>query len=93
MRPPSVGREHALGDLDLRRMQRPGAEAALQEGVAELRLAGGGVGKVAERPVERLQAVGEAGVDHLADRVVPEVLLIEGARCGPRRSPASASTP
>ena len=58
-------------------MQRPGAEAALQEGIAELRLAGGGVGEVSERSVEGLQAVGETGVDHLADRVVPEILLVE----------------
>ena len=40
-----IGREHLLGDVDLRGVQRPGADAAHQEGVAELRLAGGGVGE------------------------------------------------
>jgi hypothetical protein len=35
-----VGREHLLGDVDLDRVQRPGADAAEQEGVAELVLAG-----------------------------------------------------
>ena len=87
-----VRREHALGDVDLRGVQRPGAEAALQEGVAELRLAGRAVGEVAERTVERLEAVGEAGIDHLADGVVPQILL-EEARAARRLSPASASTP
>ncbi len=61
-------------------MQRPGAGAAEQEGVAELRLAGFGIGKVAERPVERLEAVRRAGVDHARDRVVPEILLGRQAR-------------
>ena len=37
------------------------------------------IGEVAERAVERLQAVGEAGVDHLADGVVPQILLVECA--------------
>ncbi len=35
-----VGREHLLGDVDLHRVQAPGADAAEQEGVAELVLAG-----------------------------------------------------
>ncbi len=55
-----VGREDALGDVDLARVQRPGAEAALDEGVAELGFARCAVGEVAEGAVERLQAVGEA---------------------------------
>ena len=49
-----VGREDALGDVDLGGVQRPGAQATLQEGVAELGFTGGAVGKVAERAVERL---------------------------------------
>ena len=69
------GEKHRLGDGDLARMKRPGAGAAHQEGVAELRFAGVGVGKVAERAVERLDAVGRARVDHAGDRVVPEILL------------------
>ena len=56
----------------------------MQEGVAELRLAGGRVGEVAERAVERLDAVGETGVDHAGERVVPQVLL-EGRALGPAR--------
>ena len=69
-------------------MQRPGAGAAHQEGVAKLRLAGLRVGEVAERAVERLDAGRGAGVDHLGERVVPEILLERGAR---RRRSASAS--
>ena len=85
-----IGREHRLGDGDLRWVQRPGAGAAHQEGVAELRLAGGRVGEIAERAVERLDAGGGAGVDHLGDGVVPEILL---GRCARRaRLAASAST-
>ncbi len=80
-----IGREDPLGDGDLRGMQRPGAGAAHQEGVAELRLAGGRIGEVAERAVERLDAGGRAGIDHLGDGVVPEVLL--EARARGRRPP------
>jgi len=36
--------------LALARMQRPGADAAHQESVAELHLTGGAVGKIAEWP-------------------------------------------
>ncbi len=61
-------------------MQRPGADAAEQEGVAELDFAGGRIGEIAERAVERLDAGGGAGVDHLGNGVVPEILLIGGAR-------------
>ena len=85
-----IGREHRLGDRDLARMQRPGAGAAEQEGVAELRLAGGRVGEIAERSVERLDAVGGAGVDHPRDRIVPGILL--GARALGSGPAASAST-
>ena len=56
-------------------MQRPGAGAAHEEGVAELRLAGRRIGKIAERSVERLDAGRRAGVDHLGDGVMPQVLL------------------
>ena len=72
-----IGREHGLGNRDLRGVQRPGAEAAHQEGIAELRLAGGRIGEIAERPVKRLDTGGGAGIDHFADGVVPEVLLVE----------------
>src|SRR5918997_879508 len=44
-----VGGEDALGDLDLARVQRPRADAAHEEGRAELRLAALDVGDVAER--------------------------------------------
>ncbi len=74
-----VQAEHALGDVDLARMQRPGAGASVQERVAELRLAGGCVRKIAERSVEGLQIVARARVHHAGQRVVPEVLLEEGA--------------
>ena len=70
-----VGREDALGDLDLARVQRPGADAAHQERGAELRLAALDVGDVAERAVEREDPGRRAGVDHARDRVVPQVLL------------------
>ena len=41
------------------------------------------VGEVAERAVERLDAVGDAGIDHARQRVVPQVLLEERARARP----------
>ena len=47
-----VGAEDLLGDLDLNRVQRPGADAAEQEGGAELRLAPQGVLDVAVGAVE-----------------------------------------
>ena len=48
------------------------------------------IGEVAERPVERLDAAGRAGVDHLGDGVVPEILLERGALAAfrPRHRPA-----
>src|SRR5262249_43225261 len=58
-------------------MQRPGAEAALQKGVAELRFARGRIGEVSEWAVERFEPVGEAGIHHRAHRVVPKGLLEE----------------
>jgi hypothetical protein len=64
----------------------------MRKAVAELRLAGGAVGEIAERAVERLDAGGGAGIDHFRDRVVPEVLLIGGARHRRCRRAASAST-
>ena len=60
-------------------MQRPSPHAAVQERVAELALAGRPIGKVAEGSIERLDAVGGAGVDHPSQRVVPQVLLVERA--------------
>ena len=79
--------EDPLGDLDLLRVQAPGADAAEQEGVAELVLAGDRVGDVAERPVVGVDPVRRAGVDHAGDRVVPQVLLVRrrAARRGRRR--------
>ena len=74
-----VGAEDLLGDVDLHRVQAPGADAAEQVGVAELVLAGDGVLDVAEGSVEREDAVGDARVDHAGDRVVPQVLLVGGA--------------
>ena len=71
--------EDPLGDLDLRRVQAPRPDAPEQVGVAELVLAGGRVGDVAERAVVRQHAVGHAGVDHAGDRVVPQVLLVRRA--------------
>ena len=61
-------------------MQRPGAGAAHQEGVAELGRAGGWIGKIPERAVEGFDAGGGAGIDHLAEGVVPQVLLVRRAR-------------
>ena len=52
--------EDALGDLDLHRVQRPGADAAEQEGVAELVLARDDVGDVAEGAVV---GIGLSGLD------------------------------
>jgi len=60
-------------------MQRPGTDAALQEGVTKLSLAGITVVKVTEWPVERFQSVGHTGVNHASHRVVPEILLKERA--------------
>ncbi len=60
-------------------MQRPGADAAHQEGVAELRLARGFVLEVAERAVEGVDSRRHARVDHARDGVVPQILLEEHA--------------
>ena len=67
--------EDLLGDVDLDRVQRPGADAAEQEGGAELGLAAGRVLDVAEGAVEGQDPGRGAGVDHAGDRVVPGVLL------------------
>ena len=56
-------------------MQRPGAQATHEERVAKLHLACGGVGKIPERSIERLDAGGGAGIDHFRNGVVPEILL------------------
>src|SRR5438132_5156641 len=60
-------REDSLGDLDLRRVQRPRAHAAEQEGRAELRFAALGVPDVPVGAVERKRADGRAGIDHARD--------------------------
>src|SRR5262249_7838298 len=70
-----IGREYALGDRHLARMKRPGADAAHEKCVAELRFAGGAVGESAEWTVERLDPCGGASVDHLGNGVMPKVLL------------------
>src|SRR4029079_17452899 len=75
-----VQAEYALGNADLAGMQGPGADAAVQEGVAELCFASGGIGKVAERAIEWFDAVAHAGIDHACQRVVPQVLLEKRAR-------------
>ena len=75
-----LGGEDLLGHRDLARVQRPGADAAHQVRAAELGLAALEVLDVAERAVEREDAGGRAGVDHAADRVVPEVLLVGRAQ-------------
>ena len=67
-------------------MQRPGADAAHQKRIAELRLAGGAVGEIAERAVERFDAGRGAGIDHFGDGVVPQILLKSGARRVCRRT-------
>ena len=66
--------------VDLRGVQRPGANAAHEEDIAELHLAGGRVGEIAERAVERLDAGGGAGIYHFGGGVVPQILLVGGAR-------------
>ena len=70
-----VGGEDLARDVELRGVQRPGADAAHQVGGAELGLAALDVADVAERAVEGEDAGAGAGVDHAAERVVPEVLL------------------
>jgi hypothetical protein len=62
-------------DLDLRRVERPGADATEQEGGPELRLAALGVLDVPVGPVEGQDAGRGAGVHHAGDRVVPWILL------------------
>src|SRR6266480_5701521 len=64
------GREHALGDRDLVRVQRPRADAAEQERRTELGLAPLGVADVAVGAIERQRADRGAGVDHARDRVM-----------------------
>src|SRR5439155_12156065 len=57
-----LGREDPLGDLDLRWMQRPRADAAVQEGCAELRFAALDVLDVSVGAIERVRAYSGAGV-------------------------------
>ena len=57
-------------------VQGPGADAALQKGVAKLGLTGGTVLEIAERPVEGPQSIGKTGVHHPGNRVMPEILLV-----------------
>src|SRR5438067_2337222 len=56
-------------------MQRPRADASHQERVAKLRLARLWIGEIAERAVKRLDPRRRAGIDHLGQGVVPEILL------------------
>jgi hypothetical protein len=48
-----------------------------------LALAGRGIGEIAKRPIEGLDAVAHTGVHHLGDGVVPQILLEETACAGP----------
>ena len=66
-------------------MQRPGAEAALEKRIAELCFARRPIREISERAVKRLQPIRQARVHHLADRVVPQILLIMRARRPVRR--------
>ena len=61
-------------------MEAPRADAAHQERRAELGLAAGHVLDVAVRAVVGEGADARAGVDHAADRVVPQVLHVARAR-------------
>ncbi len=72
--------EDPLRNVDLHRMQAPCADTAEQERVAELVLAGHHIGDVTERPVVRQDPVGRAGVHHAGKRVMPQILLVCGAR-------------
>ena len=66
--------------LDLRRVQAPRPDAPEQIRVAELVLARRRCRRCPERAVVPQHPVGDAGVDHASDRVVPEILLVGRAR-------------
>src|SRR4051794_40192900 len=68
-----------MGDLYLRRMEAPGADAAEKVGVAELVLAGHRVRDVTEGAVVGEDPVRSTRVDHPRDGVVPQVLLVRRA--------------
>ncbi len=72
--------------------KRPSADATEQEGVAELRLAGDVIRKIAERAIERFQPMGLAGVDHFRDGVMPQILLHQPTLSLPSAD-MSSSTP
>ena len=62
-------------------MQTPRPDAPEQIGIAELVLAGDTVGNITERAVEGQDLIGDTGIDHPGDRVMPQVLL-EGGSVG-----------
>ena len=74
-----IGAEHALRNCDLHGMKAPGTHAAKKEGIAELVFARNDIGNVAERAVERKDAIRHTCIDHASERVVPEVLLVDRA--------------
>ena len=72
--------ENLFGNVDLAGMQCPGADTALQKGVAELGFAGVAVAKVTKGAIEGFDPVAHAGVNHFGNGVVPEVLLMQCSR-------------
>src|SRR6516225_11993356 len=60
-------------------MQRPRAGTSHEECIAKLHFACLRVGEVSEGTIERLDPRRRAGIDHLCQRVVPEVLLVDRA--------------
>ena len=75
-----VGREDAVGQLDLVGVDRPLALEAEHRGAAGRGEVAVGVVEVAERPVDRPQPVGAAGDRDAGQRVVPLVAPVELAR-------------
>ena len=71
-------REHLVGELDLRGMDRPLALDAERGGALGARRVAFRIGEVAERTVDRTQAVGAAGDRHARQREVPLVARIVG---------------
>ena len=76
----AVRREHRVGELDLRGMDRPLALDAERRCALGARRVAIGIGEVAERAVDRAQAVGAAGDRHARQREVPLVAGVVGVQ-------------
>src|SRR5438105_4192339 len=62
-------------------MQCPGTDTSQKKSIAELSFATVRVCEVAERAIKRLDPGSSASIDHLSQRIMPQVLLESWAFC------------